>query len=260
MSSQPKIPAAPWRDPFVSDMQSMKSPTFTLSSLHQVSPASQSTQSPQFVPRARTVVYRGMWASLPPNSKNPASLNPNSYDTELPTITTDARMEKVSEMFPTGSKSSSMGGPIEAVFWATESMTQWRLKGRIFMIGPDIDSEQAASVRNALTPHMRKVGDIGPWSWSRELTAHFGNLNPLMRGTFRNPPPGTPITQAPEQGYVLGREVEDLEDAIARKNFRVLVIVPEDVDRVDLSNPKKGQRWNYKLNGGMSWEETELWP
>ncbi|KAG8406995.1 hypothetical protein J3458_020495 [Metarhizium acridum] len=258
------VPAAPWRDAFLSHIEQVQQPTFTLSSLHPASPPSPSW-APQFVPRARTVVYRGMWASLTPNLKNPAQLNPASYETDLPTITTDARMEKVSEILSTstnGGDSSGIGGAVEAVFWFPDSMTQWRLRGYTCLVGPDIDSLEASSTREALRPYMRKVGDA-EWSWSRELTAQFGNLSPFMRGTFRNPPPGTPITQEPGEGLGLGQVVEDLEDDIARKNFRVVVIVPEEVDRVDLSNPERGQRWNYRLERGgqgAEWKETELWP
>lgn len=257
------VPAAPWREAFLSHIEQLKQPTFTLSSLHSATPSEPSSTS-HLVPRARTVVYRGMWASLAPNPKNSAQLNPTSFQTDLPTVTTDARMEKVSEMF-TGSDPDSLsnvGGPVEAVFWFPESMTQWRLRGPIFMIGPDIDSAEASPVKEELMPYMRRVG-TSEWNWSRELTAHFGNLSPLMRGTFRNPPPGTPVTQKPEAGLGLGQVVEDLKDEIARKNFRVLVIVPEEVDRVDLSDPERGRRWNYRLDragNGAEWSEAELWP
>ncbi|KAG5977031.1 hypothetical protein E4U55_007103 [Claviceps digitariae] len=269
------VAAAPWREAFLSDMQSMKSPNFTLSSVYQAAPST-------FLPRARTVVYRGMWACLVPNSKNPAALNPASYQTDLPTITTDARMHKVSELFststtPAGSSSSSCcspsakGGPIEAVFWADQSQTQWRLRGHVYMIGPDIDSDSAAPVRESLMPYMRRVPaqkeqhqhqqTAEPWSWSRELTAHFGNVSPSMRGTFRNPPPGTPITDKPEQGLGLrlGQKVQDMQDDLARQNFRVLVIVPDEVDKVDLAAGEGGRRWKYTLQG-EAWKETELWP
>lgn len=80
-----------------------------------------------------------------------------------------------------------------------------------------------------------------------------------MRGTFRNPPPGTPISQSPGEGLGLGQIVEDLEDGVARENFRVLVIVPEEVDRVDLTDPERGRRWDYRLEG-REWKERELWP
>jgi hypothetical protein len=259
-------PEAPWRSTFLSHIQQMDSALFTLSTLHPL-------DSNHFVPRARTVVFRGMWASLPDNPRNPAPLNPAIYTSDLPAITTDVRMEKVPELIgsrhePSASSEaqSTIGGPVEAVFWAKKDNSQWRFRGRAYVIGPDIESEAAAPVRAALQPWMRAVGQEeqkDAWSWSRELTASFGNLSPAMRGSFRNPPPGTPLTQEPEPGLGLGQQVEDVNDELARKNFRVLVIVPEDIDQVDLSDPERAKRWNHKAvvsESGISWKTTELWP
>ncbi|UNI22000.1 Pyridoxal 5'-phosphate synthase [Purpureocillium takamizusanense] len=284
------VPAdPPWRATFLSHIQRMESPVFALSSLRQVdrasssassSPSTTSPLSSQHVaaaPRVRTVVFRGLWAALSVNPKNPAERNPDTFTSHLPTFTTDARMDKMPELEGEstaaagsdggrgGTYQSGGGGLVEGVFWAEEDRTQWRLRGRAYVLGPDIDSETGAPVRAALEPHMRRVngGTAGPWSWSREVTAHFGNLGPLMRGTFRNPPPGTPRSQEPGQGLGPGQRVEDLEDEVARRNFRVVVIVPDEVDRVDLSDPENGRRWNYKLedeDGSDSWKVTELWP
>ena len=115
-------------------------------------------------------------------------------------------MEKVSELFEDAKETSAtttpppqsrVGAVVEGVFWSPKTMTQWRIRGHACIIGPDIDSDAAAPVRQALNGYMRRVGETDSWSWSRELTAHFGNLSPGMRGTFRNPPPGTP----PPPGY-----------------------------------------------------------
>ena len=227
-----------------------------------------------------------MWAELPVNPKNPAELNPEGiYETDLPTITSDARMEKIPELFQTGDphsaekkssnagerQQSGPGGPVEAVFWASKARTQWRLRGHAFVIGPDIDSETAAPVRAALKRHMRspqgKDESSSPpsstWSFGRELTAQFGNLSPTMRGTFRNPAPGTPLSENPQNGEGLGQKVQGVDDELARKNFRVVVIVPDEVDRVDLTDPERGRRWNYAYVGSAdegSWKTTELWP
>lgn len=256
---------APWRSTFLSHIQQMGTPTFTLSTLHPL-------DGNQFVPRARTVILRGMWASLPDNPRNPAPLNPAVYTSDLPIITTDVRMEKVPELIgsrhePSASSEaqSTIGGPVEAVFWVEKASSQWRFRGRAYVIGPDIDSEAAAPVRAALQPWMRAVDEeqTDAWSWSRELTASFGNLSPLMRGSFRNPLPGTPLTQEPEPGLGLGQEVHDVNDALARKSFRVLVIMPEEIDQLDLSDPERGRRWNYKVEvsgSEVSWKTTELWP
>lgn len=262
-------PEAPWRSAFLSHVQQAGTATFTLSTLHPLDASS----TDQFVPRARTVIFRGMWASLPENHRNPAPLNPAAFTSDMPTITTDVRMEKVPELIasrqePSAASSgaqSAAGGPVEAVFWMEKAKVQWRMRGRAYIIGPDIDSEAAAPVRAALQPWMRVVdeGKKDDWSWSRELTASFGNLSPLMRGSFRNPLPGTPLTQEPEPGLGLGQEVDDVHDELARKNFRVLVILPEEIDQVDLSDPKRGRRWNHKVEASgseISWRTTEVWP
>lgn len=300
---------APWRAAFVSHIEGMDSPTFVLSSVHRrndtgdPSPAAHGSPEDAFVPRARTVVYRGMWAGLTENPRNPAPRNPNVYQTDLLTITTDVRMEKVSEMFghslpaaaPTGNAKqaaaaagagdnaepllqSCIGGPVEGVLWAAQAKTQWRVRGRVCMIGPDIESDAGQPVRQLLGAHMRQQGSDGntakttttaahnaakTWGWANELTAHFGNLSPVMRGSFHNPPPGTPISQEPGPGLGLGQKVDDLHDEVARRNFRVLVIIPDQVDQVDLSDPERGRRWRHDLvnDAGQSlWTTTELWP
>jgi hypothetical protein len=61
--------------------------------------------------------------------------------------------------------------------------------------------------------------------------------------------------------------VEDLEDEVARRNFRVVVIVPQEVDLVDLSDMKNPKRWLFVLREDSSeakipgeWEKVEVWP
>lgn len=259
----------PWRADFLDHIGQLPSPAFSLSSLHRLSDASHAV-----VPRCRTVIFRGMWAYLPDNPKNPAPRNPLSLQTDLPVITTDVRMEKITELLGSASSSSQdasspasgPGGPVEAVFWVPQTMTQWRIQGHTYVVGPDIESDAAAPVRAAVGQHMQRSNpdvDLSSWSWTKELTAHFGNLSPGMRGSFRNPAPGTPITQEPGDGLGLGQEVHDLEDAVARGNFRVIIIVPEAVDRVDLSDPKRARRWNYQVVADgpePGWKSTELWP
>ncbi|KAH7160261.1 hypothetical protein B0J13DRAFT_540826 [Dactylonectria estremocensis] len=263
----PPPTTAPWRKLFLEHVQDMGLPTCSFSTLH-YEPASSAGDTPKVSPRSRTVVFRGLWASLVPNPKNPAPLNPSVFESDLLTITNDARMEKTTELSQSGASAASSsktqtggGGPVEAVFWAASSKTQWRMRGRAYVLGPDINSEAAKPVKAAIKRYMRltRGEDTAGWDWERELTAHFGNLSPGMRGSFRNPPPGTPLTEEPAPGLGLGHTVEDLHDEIARENFRVVVIVPEEVDQVDLSNPEIAQRWNHKLVED-SWVTTELWP
>ena len=273
---------APWRTAFLSHVASMPQPTFVLSTLHQTS--NPSSGVPSFVPRARTCVYRGLWACLQPDDRNPAPRNPAIYQSELPVLTTDVRMEKAHELLssPTamGNAGESWGGaPVEAVWWAEASRTQWRMRGTAWLLGPDVeeDAEGARAVREALGKRMRRVEGVDgteEWSWRREVTGHFGNLSPVMRGSFRNPPPGRPVVLpvSPGKGLGLGQRVEDLEDRVARGNFRVVVIVPNEVDQVDLSDLERAKRWLYVYRGLSQeptqpggevtgeWEKVELWP
>lgn len=269
--SQPAA-AAPWRAQFLSDINQMDQPAFTLTTLH-AGPA----------PRARTCIFRGLWASLPPNDKNAAPRNPDAYDSDLPVLTTDARMDKVPEICngttsSTPSSESGGGGTVEAMWWATPSQTQWRLRGRAWVLAAkDVggDGAGAKAAREALLGRMRETGrGDGGWDWEREVVAHFGNLSPGMRGSFKNPSPGTPRANEPGPGEGLGQKVGDelLDDEVARRNFRVVVIVPEEVDLVNLKDPADQRRWLYTYVGAGAeatrpggkvegeWEVVELWP
>ena len=121
---------APWRAAFVSHVEKLKSPTFTLSNLHPISSSSSSDSAIKFGPRARTVVYRGMWAALPVNPKNTAELNPEGvYESDLLTITTDCRMEKIRELFK--SQGSEKDAPLRARLFNPEHRLNWASLARL---------------------------------------------------------------------------------------------------------------------------------
>ncbi|KAI3553325.1 hypothetical protein CABS03_12692 [Colletotrichum abscissum] len=294
-SSKASPGPAPWRAPFLKNVNDMASPEFNLATIH-----SSSSSSSSLTPRLRTVIFRGLWASLPVNPKNTADLNPPLYESDLLTLTTDARMAKVPDFLTSNGekddvKKSGGGGPVEACFW-TDAKVQWRIRGEAFLLGPDIDSSSGAkALREHLLARMRTVTPadakrrreqdipsgktvIGTseqdWSFAREVTAHFGNLSPMMRGTFRNPVPGTSrAANPPSDTLKLGQKVEDLEDEVARENFRVVVIVPTEVDQTDLSASEDPRRYLYRFVGAEAegeetegaervngWEKIELWP
>lgn len=270
--------AAPWRAKLLSDVDKMDQPSFTFTSLH---PSASSAPTP----RGRTCIFRGLWATLPHNDKNKAPRNPPVYESDLPVLTTDARMDKVPEIFASGEAAQEIsrsggGGPVEAMFWAASTGTQWRIRGRAWVLAPgDIDSSSAGAeaAKEALRARMRDAGSSGSgaeWSWEKEIVGHFGNLSPGMRGSFKNPSPGTPRASKPGPGEGLGQKVGDelLEDEVARKNFRVVVIVPDEVDLCDLSDAADPRRWLYSFVGTGAkatrpggeiegeWEKVEVWP
>jgi pyridoxamine 5'-phosphate oxidase len=256
----------------------MESPEFVFSSLQ---PSKDSNASTPYLPRARTCVFRGMWAELPENDRNKAPLNDRVYESDLLTLTTDVRMAKIPQIMAScrghGNKSQSQGsgggGPVEAVFWMKDVMTQWRIRGEAYVIGQDIEgpesdkSSGSAVVKHEVGERMRVLKEDGKkdWSWAKELTAHFGNLSPGMRGSFKNPPPGTPVSMLPDDKNLrLGQQVTDLHDETARKNFRVIIIKPEEVEQIDLTDPETARRWLWKYCGSEGdlgeWTKEELWP
>lgn len=131
-------------------------------------------------------------------------MNPRVFESDLPTFTTDVRMNKPFELFSSSSghadeenlvQGSGGGGPCEAVWWVKEVMVQWRIRGHAYVVAPDIESEGAQSnkssgvrtVKSELGSRMRvvKEEERNSWSWEKELTAQFGNHPPGMRGMFR---------------------------------------------------------------------------
>lgn len=142
-----------------------------------------------------------MWAELPENKHNDAPRNESVYESDLPTFTTDVRMQKVPEIFGSGpghatkleqAQGSGGGGPVEAVWWVKEIQVQWRIRGQAFVVGPDIEGDEVSSgvrtVKSEVGKRMRVAsgmeGKEGEWSWQTELTGQFGNLSPGMRGEF----------------------------------------------------------------------------
>ena len=93
-----------------------------------------------------------------------------------------------------------------------------------------------------------------------------------MQGSFRNPSPGSPVSIPPSNDALfLGQKVTDNEDPIARQNFRVVIIKPQEVEQVDLSDLGRSRRWKFTYVGVSSpqsnygekigdWMKEELWP
>ncbi|KAF1919624.1 pyridoxamine 5'-phosphate oxidase-domain-containing protein [Ampelomyces quisqualis] len=270
------LPPAPWKQLFNEHLSKMKSPEFVLGTLGS---APKGAPTP-FVPRVRYCIFRGFWAELPENKHNDAERNPRVFASDCPTFTTDVRMEKVGQIFATSAghaeskeqiQGSGGGGPVEAVYWITETGTQWRIKGRAFVISDDIEGDEESSgvrtVKSEVGKRMRVLqeGKEGEWSWGKELTGFFGNQSPGIKGSFKNPPPGQSVQEAyDDKNLTLGSKADDLHDSVARKNFRLVVIVPDAVEQTDLSDPTKARRYRYtfdestRANGG--WRTEELWP
>jgi len=102
-------------------------------------------------------------------------------------------------------------------------------------------------------------------------------------GSFKAPPPGHPLAEDYDhEKYQPGIKVYDMQDAVARENFRVGVIVPDQVERLDLPRSKRvryvyvppppggsatdtptrvsSERDDDDEGGQGRWEVREVWP
>lgn len=209
---------------------------------------------------------------MPADERNKAPRNPDIYSSDLPLFTTDVRMEKASEIIRSArdvlgdvdASGSGGGGPVEAVWWVEEMGTQWRVRGDGWVVcDSDIDEEGEAArkVRDALQSRMRTQDQEAEskWSWQKEVGVVFGAQSPGIKGSFRGPTPGKLVGEKPE-GYEVGMKIDDLDDEIARSNFRVVVIRPFEVEVTDLSDPEKARRQYYTYQEDGSWKHQTLWP
>lgn len=90
-------------------------------------------------------------------------------------------------------------------------------------------------------------------------------MSNLSTGSFKNPPPGRPTSEPyDEKTLKLGSKADDLHDPVARKNFRLVVIVPDSVEQTDISDPTKARRYRYTFDenarANAGWRTEELWP
>ncbi|KAG0633285.1 pyridoxamine 5'-phosphate oxidase-domain-containing protein [Tuber brumale] len=280
----------PWKPLFLTHIETLKPPTFTLATTTTTPPSLPSLnpfhdpQVPQPLshpptPRCRTMIYRGLLTSLPPNPQNPLSNhNPPLYTSHLPTFTTDSRMTKTSELLSTSkpgeSVGTSVGEYVEAMFWFESTQNQWRMRGRTYLLAEE-DVDETPAITDVLGRYLvprntgtsSEGGEKKEWTWKKEVQMHFANMTPALRGSFANPPPGTPVSLGGDGDVVKGARIqnedvmkEDGIAAVARKNFRVGVVVPEVVERLDLKeDDAKARRWVYWIEDGK-WKVQETWP
>ncbi|EFR00215.1 hypothetical protein MGYG_03218 [Nannizzia gypsea CBS 118893] len=267
---------APWRPRFEDHVQVAGSPLLSLATV------SKGMNNNAF-PRVRTCVFRGFFAGLQlhsnamrdlksnsgssveeGNDDHASYLNPRKYESDLLSITTDARSEKVKHIL----SGDEIGGPVECLFWSPTAFAQWRIKGKAYIVGGSCSDTMELKARQEIEQFLRLREDTDkPWSWETEMTTHFANLSPGMRDTFRQALPGAPKSGPAPELQDSRKGLIDLADPIARKNFRVVVIKPEEVEYIHDEGPGnvKNERFRWKLVPSDSrytwhWEGEQLWP
>ncbi|CCX32332.1 Similar to Uncharacterized protein YGR017W; acc. no. P53210 [Pyronema omphalodes CBS 100304] len=298
------MPQPPWKPLLIQHLGTLNPPNFALATIssnaaplnppfcppgamHPPPPS-----IPSLVPRVRTMIYRGFFGTLPANPHTPLpNHNPPIMTSDMLTFTTDARMTKTGELTPDhtsggdATRGTCGGAEVEMCFWMEEPQNQWRVRGRCYLLAEE-DVDTSHEIQEELKKRMEfsPEGDKDQWSWKKEVQAHFANLAPAMRGSFSNPPPGTPVNVDLSQlenntggGEQLkkGTNVKNEDvlkmggpEEIARRNMRVGVVVPEVVERVDLAaDDKTARRWVWWFVGEQEgegvkdgWKEIETFP
>lgn len=185
-------PKAPWHDLFNYHLTQNSSSEFTLAT------TAHDASRNQLVPRARTCGFRGFFPNpqLHPSAIDALKtrgegLNPDVYESDMISFTTDVRMEKVAQIQPSsrsGDKAFA-GNQVELVFWLSDVMKQWRIKGSAFVIGDSDGSVEESEARKEIQRGLRVRPDghghtDEEWTWERQVTTYFANHSPVMRGVF----------------------------------------------------------------------------
>ena len=185
-------PRAPWHDLFNSHLTQNSSSEFTLAT------TAYDVSRNHSVPRARTCGFRGFFPNpeLHPSAVDALKsqgdgLNPDIYESDMISFTTDVRMEKVAQIQPSsrsGEEKAFAGNQVELVFWLKDVMKQWRIRGSAFVIGNSDGSVGEREARKKIQRGMRVRpeghGHEKEWTWERQVTTYFANHSPVMRGLF----------------------------------------------------------------------------
>lgn len=80
-------------------------------------------------------------------------------------------------------------------------------------------------------------------------------------GSFKQPSPGQDRSKPYDDKHEkMGEKLTGLDDEVARKNFRVIVIKPESVEELNL-DPENAGRKKYTFNKKTAvWDMVETWP
>ena len=137
------------------------------------------------MPRVRICGFRGFFGELKPHPSGEKQLeengekNPAIFESDMLSFTTDVRMEKVGQL-------AEFNGAIEVAFWVKEAMSQWRIRGRAFVIGDDAEEKHEQEARREILKGLRRrkqnVDDEKQWTWEKEVTTYFANHTPFLRG------------------------------------------------------------------------------
>jgi pyridoxamine 5'-phosphate oxidase len=175
-------------------------------------------------PAVRTVVFRGFVGESRDNESERVSGGNPQAKSSLILISTDSLMNKVAEL-------ENSGGVFEASWSHTGTTHQIRFNGTAHIYrhnGPVEFPDE----------HLRRyIQTQGDWTWERERNRLWNSHRPSMRGSFRNPAPGTPLDAEKREKLKLVEldSEDDGPDAReAKKRFSLIVLEVLEIEILSL--------------------------
>ena len=179
-------------------------------------------------PAVRTVVFRGFVGETRddnPPSKLPGGNSPAKSSLFL--VSTDALMAKVGEL-------EQSGGAFEVSWRHAGTNQQIRFNGTAHLYRPNA----AIAFPEAHLKHY--IRTAGQWTWEAERDRLWKSHKPWMRGSFRNPHPGTPMN-AEKQKKLKVVHLDDEDDGAdareAKDRFSLVVLEVMEIEILDLDPP-----------------------
>jgi pyridoxamine 5'-phosphate oxidase len=177
-------------------------------------------------PAVRTVGFRGFVGE--DNGKG-KSRNPGA-ESSLILVSTDISMSKVREL-------ERSNGVYEVCWWHAGTNQQIRFSGtaHIFRRNQVVEFPEAWLKR-----YISVKGDK-EWTWTNERDRLWRVHTPRLRGTFRNPPSGTPLDCEGKRARLHDVQLapdDDREEAKeAKERFALLVLEITELEIMDLDPP-----------------------
>ncbi|KAJ9098796.1 hypothetical protein QFC19_006273 [Naganishia cerealis] len=179
-------------------------------------------------------------------------------------FTTDIRSPKCAEIQRNPCISLSM--------WSGETGIQLRIDGAAYLYKPGWSQEREdiserwirANARSSSDPSVATAENIIRQADLDTLSrALFDGLHPRTRAWHTRGIPGKPIdayTQNEKDKWLAELQAGEAAETEAARNFALLLVVPQEVDIVQILTQGHDRRWHWKLLDDMTWAATELVP
>ena len=203
-------------------------------------------------PAVRTVVFRGFVGESKGKYDEPVGGN-GGGKSALMVISTDREMEKYDQIVK--------DPHFQGCFWFKDTNHQFRLSGIAHLLG--LKEEESKSFKGEdLRKYIEGIDE--QWTWRNEWERLWHSHRPNRRGTFRNPTPGSILTEEKKKQLrvleIQDNDKESEEAKQARERFVQVILEVHEAELLILSpEPGLRKKWTVSKEDG-NWTEVVLCP